>query len=127
MSQFLLVSPLMSAAAEQSIKIKQQRDRYNNGQRERKGGKLGNRKQCSSRPEVDLHGPAMMLESITGTNHLKVLGQRLLGLYYFLQDVFPLVQKVSSALPLEVEKRGTHCCVKVNANISLLKRSNDNV
>lgn len=85
MSQFLLVSPLMSAAAEQSITIKQQRDRYNNGQRDKKGGKLGNRKQCSSTPEVDLHGPAMMLESkeclcITGTDHLKVLGQRLLGL-----------------------------------------------
>lgn len=65
--------------------------------------------QCTFTPEVDLHGPAMMLESkgclcITGTNHLKVLGQKLLGLHYFLQDVFPLIQIFSLARPLEVEK-----------------------
>lgn len=71
--------------------------------------KIENSLQCTFTPEVDLHGPAMMLESkgclcITGTNHLKVLGQKLLGLYYFVQDVFPLIQKVSLARPLEVEE-----------------------
>lgn len=69
------------------LKIKQQRKRYNNRQtdRERERGWEINSLQPSPTPEVDLHGPAMMLESkgclcITATNHLKVLCQRLLHL-----------------------------------------------